>query len=55
MYYNTLYQPTRVHAVPNIPKRDHPKNATCPINTPKQEVKTLDIQLVSLRAISMYA
>jgi hypothetical protein len=55
MYCNTPYQPTRVHAVPDVPERDRPENATRPVNTPKQEVKTPDIQPVSLRAMSMYA
>jgi hypothetical protein len=49
-----LLRPTRVYVVPNVPKRDYPKNITCPATTSKLKPKTLDVQPVSLRAISMY-
>jgi hypothetical protein len=45
----------QVCAIPNVPKRDCPKNVSCPITTLELESKTLDMHLVSLRAISIYA
>jgi hypothetical protein len=53
-YCNTLLKPTQVHAIPDVPKKDYPKNVSCPITTLELESKTLDMHLVSLRAISMY-
>jgi hypothetical protein len=32
-----------MRAVPNVPKRDYPKNITYPITTSKLKPKTLDI------------
>jgi hypothetical protein len=45
----------RVRAVPNVLERDCPKNVNCIVTTPKPAPATLDVQLVSLRAMSMYA
>jgi hypothetical protein len=33
----------QVHAIPNILKRDCPKNISCPITTLELESKTLDM------------
>jgi hypothetical protein len=54
-YCNTPLKPTRVRAIPNVPERDRPKNITRTVTTPKPVPKTLDVQPVSLRAMSMYA
>jgi hypothetical protein len=54
-YCNTPLKPTQVHTVPNVLERDHPKNINCIVTTPEPAPATLDVQLVSLRAISMYA
>jgi hypothetical protein len=52
---NTPLKPTRARAIPNIPERDRPKNVTCTVTTPEPAPKALDVQPVSLRAMSMYA
>ena len=52
-HYNTPSQPSRIRAVPNIPAKDRPKNVVRKVTELKP--KELDIQPVSLRAVSMYA
>jgi hypothetical protein len=52
---NTLLKPTRARAIPDVPERDCPENVTCTVTTPEPAPKALDVQPVSLRAMSMYA
>jgi hypothetical protein len=54
-YYNTPLKPMRVRAIPDVPERDRPKNVTRPVTILELKPKTLDVQPVSLRAMSMYA
>jgi hypothetical protein len=50
---NAPLKPSRVRAVPDVPRKDRPENVIRPVADP--EPKKLDIQPISLRAISMFA
>jgi hypothetical protein len=52
---NTPLKPTRARAIPDVPKRDRPENVTRSVNTLELKPEVLDVQPVSLRAMSMYA
>jgi hypothetical protein len=32
-----------MHAIPNVPKKDYPKNITCPVTILELKPKTLDV------------
>jgi hypothetical protein len=50
---NVPLRPTRIYAVPDVPLKDRPENIFRKDAEPKLD--KLDIQPVSLRAVSMYA
>jgi hypothetical protein len=54
---NTPLQPTRIHAVPDVPPKERPENVVRPVATPVLSTAPdkLEIHSVSLRAMGAYA
>jgi hypothetical protein len=54
---NTPLQPTRIHAVPDVPPKERPENVVRPVASPelKPDPEKLEIRSVSLGAMGAYA
>lgn len=52
---NTPLQPTRIHAVPDVPPKERPENVVRPVANPVPVPDKLELHSVSLRAMGMYA